>query len=212
MDVSGVRSSWEASARKRRSLFSDSGSGVEGFFDFFDHGVEGQSELTDLGARRDVGDPLGQIAVGDGAGGHRHLFEGPHVTAHHQPGDQPEDHQHRGRDDQFDEQESLEGAVGATQRLGHHDGAFVVGQRPGQDPVADPVSAGARGGEEQVGRRWVPRSGERRRDRRCRRGLPAVAEEHVGDDVAAGVTKFTVGTRGNQYPPVGPPGRPPEVG
>ena len=57
-----MRSSWEASARNWRSRCSVASRSAERALDLAQHGVEGQAELTDLGAPVGRGDPLGEVA------------------------------------------------------------------------------------------------------------------------------------------------------
>ena len=67
MVVTGVRSSWEASATNWRSRSSDRVALVEGVLDAAEHLVEGDAELAGLGAGAALGHPVRQVAAGDGA-------------------------------------------------------------------------------------------------------------------------------------------------
>ena len=76
--ASGVRSSWEALATKRRWPSNAASSRAE-------HVVERVGQLTELVPRAGQADPLVQVAVGDPAGGRGDLLERPQRPA----GDQP---------------------------------------------------------------------------------------------------------------------------
>ena len=74
IDVSGVRSSCDASATKRRSRASDCGAFGERGLDLMQHLVERDAEPADLGRVVDDLDAVREVAGRDRAGGLLHLL------------------------------------------------------------------------------------------------------------------------------------------
>ena len=58
----------------------------EGRLDLVEHRVEGQAELADLAAAFAGGDPLGEVAGGDGPGRRGHLLQRAQAPAEEEPG------------------------------------------------------------------------------------------------------------------------------
>ena len=135
MAAIGVRSSWEASATNRRSRCFGGPQpalrcqpGAEGRLDPGQHDVEGAGQPPDLGGLVLAGDPLGEIAGGDGLGRPLHVAQGAESDADQpQPAEQGHDHGRPG-DGQLDQEQVVEGALDVAQRLGH-DEQVPVGQR-----------------------------------------------------------------------------------
>ena len=85
IDVSGVRSSCEASARNWRSRCSVASRSANDVSRSPEHRVEGEAELADLRALVGRLDPLREVAGRDRAGRGRHVLEGSQAPAQEQP-------------------------------------------------------------------------------------------------------------------------------
>ena len=77
IDVSGVRSSCDASATKRRRRVSDAVRSANALFDLAEHRVEREPEPADLGLLVGGLDPTREVAARDRAGGLAHALEWP---------------------------------------------------------------------------------------------------------------------------------------
>jgi hypothetical protein len=177
----------------------------EGDLDLVEHGVEGQSQLADLGALGHRLDPLGEVAVGDGTGGLGHRLERAQVTAHHHPREHPQSHEDRSRDDELDAEEAAQGRLQIGEGQRHHDHTAPVSQRLGQGPVGHRARPRARGGEIEVPACGQAAPGQLGRDRRGAGGLAAVGEEEVRLDRALRAAQLTVGTRRDEHTSRHPP-------
>jgi hypothetical protein len=127
MAASGVRSSWLASAAKRRSP------PAQGRLDVAEHPVERHGDLAHLGPRAGVRDPVrqrdlatGQGKLGDPGGGGcdpaQRAQRQPHETRPEQPGQD----QRRGEHDSLGHLHVLEDVLRRAQRQpGDHCGAVL---------------------------------------------------------------------------------------
>ncbi len=171
----------------------------EGHLDLVDHGVEGPPQLAHLGSLGHHGHPLGEIALGDGAGRFGDPDQGLQIAADHEPRQGPQPHQQNGRHDQLDEQQLAQGALLHGQGYGDDHHAGSVGQGLGHGPIGLGAGAGAGGREVEVRPGARSRSRKSGRDVWRRRSGPTGVVEEMGLDHSTGVPELSIGPGRHQH-------------
>ncbi len=132
IDVRGVRSSCEASARNWRRRFSVASLCTKARWILVEHGVERRRQLVDLGALGADLYTLGQVTAGDLFSRVGHMLEWGEAPSQHQPRPHRKDHQQPHRPQQLDQYQPVERAGDAAGRQSDYDPV----------PVARPADVG----------------------------------------------------------------------
>jgi hypothetical protein len=135
-----VRSSWDASATKRRSLASDAGS--KGALDLSEHRVQRQSEPADLGVRLGALDATGKVAGPDRRCRSLDGDERAQADPHDPQRERHEGGQDAERHEQLDQKQAVQRGVDVVKRGRDHEQLITVLDL---DRSAYPIAAAAAG-------------------------------------------------------------------